>query len=71
MKVPLSKIGHVDLVVSSIARSLPFYRGLLEPNSWNDLYQAAGHSADTRTARDAVVLSDGHGRRSTSTRQAL
>jgi hypothetical protein len=29
--VPTPKLSHVDLVVSSIERSLPFYRGLLEP----------------------------------------
>jgi catechol 2,3-dioxygenase-like lactoylglutathione lyase family enzyme len=47
MKAPLSKISHVDLVVSSIARSLPFYRGLLEPIGWTDLRQAGGEQGET------------------------
>jgi catechol 2,3-dioxygenase-like lactoylglutathione lyase family enzyme len=34
VKAPPSKISHVDLVVSSIDRSLPFYLGLLEPLGW-------------------------------------
>jgi glyoxylase I family protein len=29
-----TKLSHVDLVVSSLERSLPFYRGLLEPLGW-------------------------------------
>jgi glyoxylase I family protein len=29
-----SKLSHVDLVVSSIERSLPFYEGLLGPLGW-------------------------------------
>ena len=30
------KLSHVDLVVSSLERSLPFYRELLGPLGWND-----------------------------------
>ena len=47
MNVPRSKISHVDRVVSSIARSLPFYRGLLEPIGWTDLRQAEGEQGET------------------------
>ncbi len=47
MDAPLSKISHVDLVVSSIAQSLPFYRGLLEPIGWTDLRQADGERGET------------------------
>jgi glyoxylase I family protein len=47
MKIPRSKISHVDLVVSSIARSLPFYRGLLEPIGWTDLRRAEGEQGET------------------------
>ncbi len=47
MKPPLSKISHVDLVVSSIARTLPFYRGLLEPIGWTDLREATGEQGET------------------------
>ncbi len=47
MKTPLSKISHVDLVVSSITRSLPFYRGLLEPIGWTDLREASGEQGET------------------------
>jgi catechol 2,3-dioxygenase-like lactoylglutathione lyase family enzyme len=47
MKAPVSKISHIDLVVSSIARSLPFYRGLLEPIGWIDLRQAGGEQGET------------------------
>ena len=31
------KLSHVDLVVSSLATSLPFYRELLEPVGWGDI----------------------------------
>ena len=47
MKAPVSKISHIDLVVRSIARSLPFYRGLLEPIGWTDLRQAGGEQGET------------------------
>jgi catechol 2,3-dioxygenase-like lactoylglutathione lyase family enzyme len=42
-----SKISHVDLVVSSIARSLPFYRGLLEPIGWSGLREIQGEQGET------------------------
>jgi glyoxylase I family protein len=47
VKTPTSKISHVDLVVSSIARSLPFYRGLLEPIGWSGLREARGEQGET------------------------
>ena len=47
MKDALSKISHVALVVSSIERSLPFYRGLLEPIGWSGLGEVRGEQGDT------------------------
>jgi glyoxylase I family protein len=45
--VPSPKLSHVDLVVSSIERSLPFYRGLLEPLGWTGLRQIPGERGET------------------------
>jgi glyoxylase I family protein len=42
-----SKFSHVDLVVSSIDRSLPFYRGLLGPLGWTDLHEVPGERGET------------------------
>jgi glyoxylase I family protein len=47
VKAPLSKISHVDLVVSSIERSLPFYRGLIEPLGWAALREIRGEQGET------------------------
>ena len=47
MKAPLSKFSHVDLVVSSIERSLAFYRGLLEPIGWTGLTEVTGERGET------------------------
>jgi glyoxylase I family protein len=44
---PRSKISHVDLVVSSIERSLPFYRGLLEPIGWSGPRELRGEMGET------------------------
>jgi len=44
---PCSKLSHVDLVVSSIDRSLPFYLGLLEPIGWSDHEQMTGERGET------------------------
>ena len=44
---PPSKFSHVDLVVTSIDRSLPFYRGLLEPLGWTGLRQVRGERGET------------------------
>src|ERR1700730_1318468 len=40
-------ISHVDLVVSSIDRSLPFYRGLLEPLGYSRLREIVGERGET------------------------
>ena len=47
MQTPRSKISHVDLVVSSIERSLPFYRELLVPLGWEDLDTEPGEHGQT------------------------
>ncbi len=47
MTNPLSKFSHADLVVSSIERSLPFYRGLLEPIGWSNLREVRGERGET------------------------
>jgi glyoxylase I family protein len=43
--VPL--VDHVDLVVSSIDRSLPFYRDLLAPLGWVGVVQQQGERGET------------------------
>jgi glyoxylase I family protein len=45
--VPSPKLSHVDLVVSSIERSLPFYRDLLEPIGWSGLREVPGERGET------------------------
>jgi catechol 2,3-dioxygenase-like lactoylglutathione lyase family enzyme len=40
-------VSHVDLVVSSIERSLPFYRGLLEPLGYTGLREIVGERGET------------------------
>jgi glyoxylase I family protein len=45
--VPASKLSHIDLVVSSIERSLDFYRGLLEPLGWTGLNEVRGERGET------------------------
>jgi glyoxylase I family protein len=40
-------IHHVDLVVSSILRSLPFYRDLLGPLGWHGVNEVAGERGET------------------------
>jgi catechol 2,3-dioxygenase-like lactoylglutathione lyase family enzyme len=47
MTMPPSKFSHVDLVVSSIERSLPFYRGLLEPIGWSGEREVVGERGET------------------------
>jgi glyoxylase I family protein len=42
-----SGVHHVDLVVSSIARSLPFYRDLLGPLGWHGLSEVEGERGET------------------------
>jgi catechol 2,3-dioxygenase-like lactoylglutathione lyase family enzyme len=46
-RVPSPKLSHVDLVVSSIERSLAFYRDLLEPIGWTGLRRALGERGET------------------------
>ncbi len=38
---------HVDLVVSSIERSLPFYRDLLAPLGWHRISEVEGERGET------------------------
>jgi len=40
-------IHHVDLVVSSIERSLPFYRELLGPIGWHGISEVEGERGET------------------------
>ncbi|HEY6054316.1 MAG TPA: VOC family protein [Gaiellaceae bacterium] len=40
-------VHHVDLVVSSIERSLPFYRDLLGPLGWHGLQEVEGERGET------------------------
>lgn len=40
-------VHHVDLVVSSILRSLPFYRELLEPLGWHRVQEVEGERGET------------------------
>jgi glyoxylase I family protein len=40
-------VHHVDLVVSSIERSLPFYRDLLGPLGWHRIREVEGERGET------------------------
>jgi glyoxylase I family protein len=40
-------VHHVDLVVSSIERSLPFYRDLLGPLGWYGMSEVEGERGET------------------------
>jgi catechol 2,3-dioxygenase-like lactoylglutathione lyase family enzyme len=40
-------IHHIDLVVSSIERSLPFYRDLLGPLGWHGASEVQGERGET------------------------
>lgn len=40
-------VHHVDLVVSSIGRSLPFYRDLLGPLGWHRISEVEGERGET------------------------
>ena len=46
---PLDRMGihHVDLVVTSIERSLPFYRELLGPLGWHGISEVEGERGET------------------------
>src|SRR3954468_21734783 len=40
-------VHHVDLVVSSVGRSLPFYRDLLGPLGWHRISEVEGERGET------------------------
>jgi glyoxylase I family protein len=40
-------VHHVDLVVSSVERSLPFYRDLLAPLGWHRITEVEGERGET------------------------
>ena len=40
-------VHHVDLVVSSVERSLPFYRELLGPLGWHGISEVEGERGET------------------------
>jgi glyoxylase I family protein len=42
-----SGLHHIDLVVSSLERSLPFYRELLGPMGWHGLGEVEGERGET------------------------
>jgi catechol 2,3-dioxygenase-like lactoylglutathione lyase family enzyme len=45
--VPATGVHHVDLVVSSIQRSLPFYRELLAPLGYHRVGEVEGERGET------------------------
>ena len=54
-------LHHLDLVVSSLARSLPFYRGLLGPLGWTEPSQIEGERGEvvhylTRSGGESLGL---------------
>jgi glyoxylase I family protein len=42
-----SRFDHIDLVVSSLRRSLEFYRGLLAPLGWTETSEITGERGET------------------------
>ncbi|MBA3301240.1 MAG: VOC family protein [Thermoleophilaceae bacterium] len=44
--LPHSKLSHVDLVVSSLERSLAFYTGLLRPLGWSRVSEIVGERGE-------------------------
>jgi glyoxylase I family protein len=44
---PYAGVNHVDLVVSSIERSLPFYRDLLAPLGYHRISEVVGERGET------------------------
>ena len=45
--MPSAGVHHVDLVVSSIGRSLPFYRDLLAPLGYHGISEVEGERGET------------------------
>src|SRR6266545_2564346 len=43
----MANVDHVDLVVSSLERSLPFYRELLRPLGWRWVHEVEGERGET------------------------
>jgi glyoxylase I family protein len=43
----MAQLDHLDLVVSSIDRSLPFYRELLRPLGWRWVHEVEGERGET------------------------
>jgi glyoxylase I family protein len=42
----VARLGHLDLVVSSLEESLPFYRGLLGPLGWRWVHEVEGERGE-------------------------
>lgn len=47
LSMRMGGVHHVDLVVSSIERSLPFYRELLGPLGWHGISEVEGERGET------------------------
>jgi len=43
----MGRVDHLDLVVSALERSLPFYRGLLRPLGWRWIHEVEGERGET------------------------
>jgi glyoxylase I family protein len=43
----MARVDHVDLVVGSLDRSLPFYRELLRPLGWRWVHEVEGERGET------------------------
>ena len=54
--MPNPRFDHIDLVVTSLERSIEFYRGLLGPLGWTDVGEITGERGET-----VVYLSPPHG----------
>src|SRR5437763_7167690 len=54
----MAYLDHIDLVVSSLERSLPFYRGLLGPLGWRWVHEVEGERGETIVY---LFRRDGHG----------
>jgi glyoxylase I family protein len=54
----MSNIDHIDLVVTSLEASLPFYRDLLQPLGWRWVHEVDGERGETI---HYLFRRDGHG----------